>query len=63
MATERSAPIYSRPRDMGSLDTLMNVFGPWLPWLFGVGSIQLVGGLVAKEMVPNSSEEPKAENA
>ncbi len=33
----------------------MDVFGPWLPWLFGVGAILLVGGLLAKEMAPTSS--------
>ena len=40
---------------MGSMDALMDVFGPWLPWLFGVGTILLVGALLAKEMAPNSS--------
>lgn len=33
----------------------MDVFGPWLPWLFGVGTILLVGGLLAKEMAPGPS--------
>ncbi len=33
----------------------MDVFGPWLPWLIGVGTLLLVGGLVAKEMAPNPS--------
>ena len=37
-----------RARDMESMDALMDVFGPWLPWLFGVGTILLVGGLLAK---------------
>ena len=29
--------------------TLMEVFGPWLPLLFGLGTALLVGGLVMKE--------------
>ena len=32
----------------------MDVFGSWLPWLFGVGTVLLVGGLVAKEFGPGS---------
>ena len=32
----------------------MDVFGPWLPWLFVVGTVLLVGGLVAKEFAPGS---------
>jgi hypothetical protein len=46
-------------RDMGSMD----VFGPWLPWLFGVGTILLVGGLLAKEMAPNSSAQKMGRGA
>ena len=26
---------------------LMSIFGPWLPWLFGVGTVLLVSGLLA----------------
>ena len=33
----------------------MEVFGPWLPLLFGLGIVLLVGGLVAKEMAANST--------
>jgi hypothetical protein len=29
--------------------SLMEVFGPWLPPLFGFGVVLLVGGLVAKQ--------------
>ena len=29
--------------------TLLEVFGPWIPLLFGAGTILLVGGLLAKE--------------
>ncbi len=29
----------------------MEIFGPWLPLLFGLGKVLLVGGLVAKEAV------------
>lgn len=29
---------------------MMSVFGPWLPWLFGVGTVLLVGGLVATRL-------------
>ena len=32
------------------MDALMNLFGPWLLPLFGVGTVLLVGGLVTKEM-------------
>ena len=32
---------------------LMGVFGPWMPLLFAVGAILLVGGLRVKEMAPN----------
>ena len=28
----------------------MGIFGPWLPWLFGVGTVLLVGGLVATRL-------------
>ncbi len=34
---------------------LMQVFGPWLPLLFGVGTVLLVGGLLTKELSPNST--------
>lgn len=33
----------------------MNLFGPWLLPLFGVGTVLLVGGLLAKEMVAEPS--------
>ncbi len=33
----------------------MDVCGPWLPWLFGVGTILLVGGLLTKKMAADSS--------
>jgi hypothetical protein len=32
------------------MDALMNLFGPWLLPLFGVGTVLLVGGLVTKEL-------------
>ena len=50
-------------RDMGTTDVLMDVFGPWLPWLFGVGAILVVGGLLAKEMAPNSSAQKLGHSA
>ena len=28
----------------------MVIFGPWLPWLFGMGTVLLVGGLVATQL-------------
>ena len=34
---------------------LMEVFGPWMPLLFGVGTVLLVGGLLTKEMAVNST--------
>jgi hypothetical protein len=37
------------------MDELMNVFGPWLPLLFGVGTVLLVCGMVTKEVAPDSS--------
>jgi hypothetical protein len=42
-------------RDMGTTDTLIDVFGPWLPLLFGVGAILHVDGLLTKEMAADSS--------
>jgi hypothetical protein len=36
---------------METQEVPMGVFGPWLPWLFAVGAVLLVGGLVAKEVV------------
>lgn len=29
---------------------LTDIFGPWLPLLFGLGAVLLAGGLVAKEV-------------
>ena len=28
----------------------MGIFGPWLPWLFEVGTVLLVSGLVATQL-------------
>ncbi len=28
----------------------MVIFGPWLSWLFGMGTVLLVGGLVATQL-------------
>ena len=28
----------------------MSIFGPWLPWLFGVGTVLLVSGLLATQL-------------
>ncbi len=33
----------------------MEVFGPWLPLLFGVGTVLMVGGLLTKEMDAQST--------
>lgn len=33
------------------MDAAMDLFGPWLLPLFGVGTFLLVGGLVTKELV------------
>lgn len=33
----------------------MEIFGPWLPLLFGLGTVLLVGGLLTKEMAANST--------
>ena len=33
----------------------MDLFGPWLPWLFGVGAVLLIGGLLTKELAKGSS--------
>ena len=30
---------------------LMEIFGPWLPPLFGFGAVLLAGGLAAKEII------------
>ena len=27
--------------DLGTTEALMDLFGPWLPWLFGVGAVLL----------------------
>jgi len=32
----------------------MSIFGPWLPWLFGVGTVLLVSGLVATQLAAAS---------
>ena len=48
---------------MGLLDALMDVFRPWLPWLFGMGAVLLVGGLLAKEMAPSSSAQKMGRGA
>ena len=32
----------------------MQVFGPWIPLLLGVGAVLLAGGLLVKELAPNS---------
>jgi hypothetical protein len=37
------------------MDSLMNLFGPWLVPLFGVGTVLLVGGMLAKEMASDPS--------
>jgi hypothetical protein len=39
---------------VGTMDPLMDLFGPWFPWLMGVGAVLLVGGLLAKEMAADS---------
>ncbi len=33
----------------------MDLFGPWLPSLFGVGAVLLVGGLLTKELASDAS--------
>jgi hypothetical protein len=48
---------------MGTTDALMDIFGPWLPWLFGVGAILLAGELLAKEMAPSSSTQKLGQGA
>ncbi len=35
---------------MGTTDALMDAFGPWLPWLFGVGVILLVAYLLVRAL-------------
>jgi uncharacterized membrane protein YgdD (TMEM256/DUF423 family) len=37
------------------MDAAMNLFGPWLVPLFGVGAVLLVGGLVTREMASDRS--------
>lgn len=32
--------------------SLMELFGPWLRWLFGIGLILLVGGIAAIQTAP-----------
>ena len=33
----------------------MKFFGPWLPWLFGVGTVLFVGGLLMTRLASDSS--------
>jgi hypothetical protein len=40
---------------MSIMDALMDLFGPWLPPLFGVGTVLLVGGLLTKEVAQDRS--------
>ena len=35
---------------MPIMEELVDLFGPWLPWLFGVGAVLLIGGLLTKEL-------------
>jgi hypothetical protein len=35
---------------VGTMEALMSLFGPWLPWLFGTGAVLLVAGLLAREL-------------
>jgi hypothetical protein len=37
------------------MDEVMNLFGPWLVPLFGVGAVLLVGGLLTKELASDRS--------
>ncbi len=37
------------------VEELMEVFGPWLPWLFSVGAVLLVGGLLTRELASDAS--------
>ena len=37
------------------MEELMKFFGPWLPWLFGVGTVLLVGGLLTTKFATDSS--------
>jgi hypothetical protein len=37
------------------MDAAMNLFGPWLVPLFGVGAVLLVGGVVTREMASDRS--------
>ena len=49
-------PVRRGPVNLSCMEAdLMAVFGPWLPLLFGVGTVLLVGGLLTKEMSPNST--------
>lgn len=43
------------PTNVTTMDALMNLFGPWLLPLFGVGTVLLLGGLLAKEVVSDPS--------
>ncbi len=36
--------------DVGTTEVLMDLFGPWLPRLFGMGAVLLLAGLLAREL-------------
>ena len=37
------------------MEELVGLFGPWLPWLFGVGAALLMCGLLTKELASGPS--------
>ena len=38
-------PVVRVSADNRGMDTrVLDIFGPWLPWLLGVGTVVLVGG-------------------
>jgi hypothetical protein len=43
------------PTNLIGMGALMDLFGPWLLPLFGVGTVMLAGGLLTKEMASDRS--------
>jgi hypothetical protein len=44
--------------DVGTTEALMDLFGPWLPWLLGMGAVLLVAGLLVRELAVDPVVDP-----